>query len=155
MNIKQFNIRVYGILMNNKNQVLVTDELIQGNRITKFPGGGLEFGEGTIDCLKREFMEEAKTNIEVIEHFYTTDFFQPSAFHTDHQIISIYYIVKPISTIEIPVKDEEIDFQGKDKFEQHFRWLALNSISEANFTLPIDKTVGGMLEEKFKNKKQN
>ena len=50
-----FNLRVYGILINEQNQLLVSDEYIRGMKITKFPGGGLEFGEGTRDCLKREF----------------------------------------------------------------------------------------------------
>ena len=40
-----FTIRVYGILL-HKGCVLVCDELIKGRHITKFPGGGLEFGEG-------------------------------------------------------------------------------------------------------------
>ena len=80
-----FTIRVYGILMNDKNQVLVSDEYIRGNYYTKFPGGGLEFGEGTRDCLKREFMEEMGLKVEVGEHLYTTDFFQMSAFRPDHR----------------------------------------------------------------------
>jgi hypothetical protein len=48
-----FTIRVYGLLIHN-GFMLVSDELIRGHRITKFPGGGLEFGEGTKDCLIRE-----------------------------------------------------------------------------------------------------
>ena len=55
-----FNIRVYGILMTDNKEVLVSDEIIRGNYYTKFCGGGLEIGEGTIDCLKREFLEESK-----------------------------------------------------------------------------------------------
>ena len=49
-----FNIRVYGILINDKKQVLVSDEFIRGSYYTKFPGGGLEYGEGLIEALKRE-----------------------------------------------------------------------------------------------------
>jgi 8-oxo-dGTP pyrophosphatase MutT (NUDIX family) len=75
-----FNVRVYGILLGENGQVLVTDELIRGAYITKFPGGGLEFGEGTRDCLKREFKEEMDLDVEVGDHLYTTDFFQMSAF---------------------------------------------------------------------------
>src|SRR5215203_25897 len=63
-----FNIRVYGILINEKKQVLVSDEFIRGSYYTKFPGGGLEFGEGTRDCLQREFMEEMNLKVEVGEH---------------------------------------------------------------------------------------
>jgi len=135
MIINKFNIRVYGILINEQNQVLVSDELIKGNHITKFPGGGLEFGEGTMDCLKREFIEETNNEIDVVTHFYTTDFFQQSAYNPSHQIISIYYIVKPKLRFNTPIALEE----------QSFRWIELNSISENDFTLPIDKIVGKLL----------
>lgn len=149
MSIKQFNIRVYGILINEKNQVLVTDELVKGMQITKLPGGGLEFGEGMIDCLKREFMEETNMQVEVTEHFYTTDFFQQSAFHKDHQIISVYYKVRPVSKFEILVKEKIFDFTQQVDFEQLFRWLPLKGISGDDFTLPIDKIVGDMLAKKM------
>jgi ADP-ribose pyrophosphatase len=89
--MQRFNIRVYGILVNDQQQVLLSDEFIRGKYYTKFPGGGLEFGEGTRDCLAREFLEEMNLRVEVGEHIYTTDHFQLSAFHPDHQIVSIYY----------------------------------------------------------------
>lgn len=72
----KFIIRVYGILINENKEVLLSDEYYKGVKITKFPGGGLNYGEGTIDCLKREALEEFGQPIEVIEHFYTTDFFK-------------------------------------------------------------------------------
>ena len=72
-----FNVRVYGVLITEENAVLVADELVCDMRITKFPGGGLEYGEGTRDCLKREFREELSLQVEILEHIYTTDYFQP------------------------------------------------------------------------------
>ena len=135
MHTNKFNIRVYGILINEAQQVLVCDELIRGIKITKFPGGGLEFGEGTIDCIKREFMEETNNVIEVVKHFYTTDYFQPSAFNPNHQIISIYYIVKATNNFVIEKTAEIIEF----------RWLDLKIITSKDFTLPIDKTVAELL----------
>ncbi len=147
MQIKKFNIRVYGILINEKKQVLVSDELIKGHRITKFPGGGLEFGEGTIECIKREFIEETSNEIEIVEHFYTTDYFQLSAYNSEHQIISIYYLVKPVSTFNITSTEKVFDFEGGKQHEQTFRWIDLKTISENDFTLPIDKKVGEMLKD--------
>ena len=97
-----FNLRVYGILLGSNMEVLVSDEFIRGNKYTKFPGGGLEFGEGTRDCLKREFMEEMNLEVRVTEHLYTTDFFQMSAFNPEDQIISIYYRVKALGEIRVP-----------------------------------------------------
>src|SRR6266498_1096170 len=96
-----FNIRVYGLLINDKKQVLVSDEYIRGGYYTKFPGGGLELGEGTRDCLKREFKEEMNLDVEIGEHLYTTDFYQASAFNPAYQIISIYYFAKALEEIKV------------------------------------------------------
>ena len=105
-----FNIRVYGILVNEQKQVLVADEYIRGGYYTKFPGGGLEFGEGTRDCLKREFIEEMNLSVSVDDHIYTTDYFQMSAFNPAHQIISIYYYVTALEPITAPLRTKPFDF---------------------------------------------
>lgn len=147
MQISRFNIRVYGLLINNLNQVLVSDENIKGHYITKFPGGGLEFGEGIIDCLKREFREETNNEIEVIKHFYTTDFFQQSAYNPSHQIISIYYIVKPGNNFNLITTSTPFNFNESIDEAQAFRWISINELSEEQFSLPIDKLVSSLLKE--------
>ena len=152
----RFNIRVYGILINDQKQVLVSDEMIRGNYYTKFPGGGLEYGEGTRDCLKREFIEELGLAIEVGEHLYTTDYFQDSAFHPGQQIISIYYLVKPLEEIKARLSDIPFDFDEEqmalyrlnDETET-FRFIPWNELEEDTVTLPIDKLVVKMIKEKF------
>ncbi len=149
MDINKFNIRVYGILINENNQILVTDELIKGQGITKFPGGGLEFGEGTIECVKREFVEETGNEIEVVSHFYTTDYFQASAYNAKQQILSIYYLVKPVSTFQVKSTEKIFDFGPNQRYVQTFRWMDMKLISESSFTLPIDILVGKMLVEYY------
>lgn len=150
MAVKHFNVRVYGILILN-NKVLVCDELIKGHPITKFPGGGLEHGEGTINCLKREFMEETGQEVEVTEHFYTTDFFQRSAYNSQHQIISIYYLVKPVDKFIVKSTENVFDFGSNTEYIQTFRWMDIKAISGKDFTLPIDKVVGDLIAKKFKS----
>ena len=140
--MKHINVRVYGILIQDSN-VLVSDEYIKGNNITKFPGGGLEYGEGTTECLIREFKEELNLSIEVISHFYTTDFFVNSAFSNQSQIISIYYLVKPISEFDFTISEKEFDFEKKEG-AQSMRWISLNHISENDFTFIIDKHVADL-----------
>jgi 8-oxo-dGTP diphosphatase len=151
-----FNIRVYGILIKKNKQVLVSDEFIRGMQITKFPGGGLEFGEGTRDCLKREFMEEMNLNVEVGDHIYTTDFFQMSAFNKEHQIISIYYFAKALEEIKVPLREKAFDFdeqQLKMYAEmgetETFRFVDWHNFSEATVHLPIDKIIASLLKEKY------
>ena len=149
-----FNLRVYGILLGENNQVLVSDEFIRGSYYTKFPGGGLEFGEGTRDCLKREFMEEMNLNVQVGEHIYTTDYFQMSAFNPEHQIISIYYFAQALEPITAPLRHKPFDFDEqqlavyKEKGEtETFRFINWDDFSEESVTLPIDKVVAKMLKE--------
>jgi ADP-ribose pyrophosphatase YjhB (NUDIX family) len=149
-----FNIRVYGILINGEKQVLVSDEFIRGSYYSKFPGGGLELGEGTRECLKREFKEEMNLNVEVCEHIYTTDFFQISAFNPSHQIISIYYFVKALEEIQVPLRLKEFDFDEdqlmiyeKENEIETFRFIDWDSFSADSVTLPIDKIVAGIVKD--------
>jgi 8-oxo-dGTP diphosphatase len=141
-----FNVRVYGLLINNQNEVLVSDEQEYGMRFTKFPGGGLEYGEGLADGLKREFMEECNAEIAVLSHFYTTDFFVKSAFN-DSQIISVYYLVKNVNELDLSIKTKVFDFDGEGEVLQAFRWLKLDTLSADDFTFPIDKYVAKLLIE--------
>ena len=148
-----FNLRVYGILTNERRQVLVSDEFIRGSYYTKFPGGGLEFGEGTRDCLKREFMEEMNLEVKVTDHIYTTDFFQMSAFTPDQQIISVYYFVEPLEAIGVPLRSRPFDFDERQMniYKQTgetetFRFVDWGDFSEQSVTLPIDKVVAEIVK---------
>ncbi|MBE0639302.1 MAG: NUDIX domain-containing protein [Bacteroidales bacterium] len=151
--IKSINLRVYGIVINEKHQLLVTDEFRLGLRMTKLPGGGLNPGEGTIDCLKREFMEELGQEIIGIDHFYTTDYFQvTSLLKEPQQLISIYYLVKILSWHQIETKEKPFDFEDVDG-AQSFRWVDLESFQTVELTFPIDRKVLKMLKEKnFSNR---
>ena len=148
-------VRVYGILMNEKKQVLVSDEYIRGEYYTKFPGGGLEIGEGTRDCLKREFMEEMNLKVSIGDHLYTTDFFQISAFNNAHQILSIYYEAIALEPIRVPLKSKEFDFDEqqlqvyeKTRQIESFRLVDWEHFSSQQLTLPIDKIVADLVKEK-------
>lgn len=149
-----FNVRVYGILLDEEKRLLVSDEFIRGNYITKLPGGGLEIGEGTRDGLAREFMEEANIVVNVGDHFYTTDFFQISAFNNKDQIISIYYLVHTEDTSLINTKEKAFDFlpeevADKNGTAEHLRWIPFHEINEDAMTLPIDKVAVKMLVDLF------
>lgn len=146
------NVRVYGILLGDQEQVLVSDEFIRGGYYTKFPGGGLEFGEGTRDCLRREFKEEMDLAVQVTDHLYTTDFFQLSAFNPEQQIISIYYFVRALEPIRVPLRTKPFDFDEQQlkiyeerRETETFRFIDRADFSEESVTLPIDKVVARLL----------
>ncbi len=151
-----FNVRVYGLLFDEQKRLLVSDEFIRGNYFTKLPGGGLEFGEGTRDCLKREFMEETGLTVEVTDHIYTTDFFQISAFNNKDQIISIYYLVKAKESIQLETKTTHFDFAPHQIADPNgesevFRWIEWDKLSEEDMSLPIDKVVIKLVKDQISN----
>ena len=149
-----FNVRVYGLLLDAQNRLLVSDEYIRGEFFTKLPGGGLEFGEGTRDGLVREFMEETGITVTVGAHLYTTDFFQISAFNKKDQIISIYYMVSSTECAKIKTSKKNFDFSSeqiadkKGTFES-FRWVNFESLNEDSMSLPIDKVAIQILKQSF------
>ena len=146
--IKHFTIRVYAIIMNKRNEVLLSDEYLMDMKMTKFPGGGLKFGEGTIDCIRREALEEFGQEIEIISHYYTTDFFQRSLFFKDHQLISIYYIARFTREPQFTVSVKPFDFEDING-SQSFRWLPIRNICAEIMTFPVDKKVAEMINSDF------
>ena len=146
---KQFTIRVYAIIINKKNEVLLSDEFVLNRKITKFPGGGLEFGEGTIDCLKRELVEETGQEIEVLEHIYTTDFFQRALHNPNIQVVSIYYLARFKDNIRFKISVKSFDFKELIEGKQSFRWKQIKDLQKNDLSLPIDKKVLEIIKSKY------
>lgn len=144
--IRHFNIRVYGLVINDNNEVLLADEYLLDQKMTKFPGGGMKFGEGPADCIKREAREEFGQDIEIVDHFYTTDFYQKSFFHKDHQIISIYYIIRFKDKIRFRISTIPFDFKELKNGNCSFRWIKIKDLSDDILTLPIDRHVATLLK---------
>lgn len=143
-----FNVRVYGLLINQNNEVLVSDEEEYGFRFSKFPGGGLELGEGLIDGLKREFVEECEAEIDILSHFYTTDFYEKSSFN-DSQVISVYYMVREKAPLKLAFKTKIYDFDGEGEILQAFRWVKIQDLAIDEITFKTDKTVAQLLKDQY------
>jgi len=135
--MKAFNLRVYALIVNEKNEILLSDEYRFGKFFTKFPGGGVEFGEGILDALHRELEEEMNLKINEATPFYFNDFHQESAFQSNHQIVSFYYLVK-CDLREISTQSYEIPFTSEGEKQ---RWHELKSLDMDHLTFPIDQVV--------------
>lgn len=150
MNIEMFNLRVYGLLINQNQEVLLTDEFRLGMNMTKFPGGGMNYGESTIDCLKRECLEELGQEVDVIRHFYTTDFFQPSLLlNSNRQLLSIYYLIKTIQEPRFVFVDKPFLFTQNVDGPQCFRFRKISELSTDELTFPVDKKVVQLLKDEY------
>lgn len=145
--IEKFNIRVYALIVNQKKEILLADEDRFEMKMTKFPGGGLKPGEGTIDCLKREAKEEFGQEIEIIDHFYTTDFFQKALFFENQQLISIYYLARFKEKEQFRISSEPFDFDSNKSENLSFRYALINDLTENDLSFPIDRHVLRLLKE--------
>ncbi len=111
---------------------------------SKFPGGGLEFGEGPEECVIREFMEETGLQVNIIRHFYTTGFFQRSAFKATDQLVSIYYEVgtdTAMTELDLSLRD----FGPEEQIQ--LEWVPVDQLDKGQLTFPIDQLMVDMLKQ--------
>lgn len=114
-------------------------EKYAGTQICKLPGGGLEFGEGTIECLHREFHEELNLKIEILDHHYTQENFIESRIKDNKQILNIYYTVKILN-----LDDLHVQIPGLEKLE----WIDIDSANNP-FVLQADIVAFEKLKKKL------
>lgn len=136
-NFKGFNIRVYALCIVN-NELLTLKEPFAGNMVVKLPGGGLEFGEGTADCLRREFKEELNLEITVGDAFYIQEDFVPSLAKDGKQLLTLYFFATITNLNSLETIDKNI---------QEVNWIPLTANNP--FTLPVDKIVFNKLQSKL------
>jgi len=110
-----FNVRVYFLLWDaDRKRLLFSREKIGDTMYLKFPGGGLERGEGTRDCAIREGMEELGVDIIPLELLGITENFVPSLFKNGEQILAVYYLAAcndytAITAASSPVNDDHYE----------------------------------------------
>lgn len=134
-----FSVRVYGVCL-EEDKVLCLQENFEGKSYCKLPGGGLEFGEGVIECLKREFLEELNVQIEIIGHLYTQEDFVESFLKNGKQLLFIYYIVRIINLADLNIGDKNIT---------GVTWRRIDGINP--FGLPLDNIAFNKYLEIWKN----
>lgn len=133
----KITIRVYGVLLSEGN-VLISRENYKGVDMFKFPGGGMEEGEGSIATLIREWAEELDVDVKPEGHLYTTDFHTVSTFDPSIQVLSIYYRV---SLREEDIKNLPLDPRGTipENKKESFQWYPLEQLSVDDFTFETEK----------------
>lgn len=137
--LDSFNIRVYGLLI-HQGALMILKEPYAGEILYKFPGGGLEFGEGTLACLERELIEELNLQLTEAIHFYTQEEFIRSKFRSNEQLLTLYYRIKVEDITVIRDVEESI---------LEIMWVPLDELNIDHVNLPIDRHVVQLLLQRL------
>jgi mutator protein MutT len=135
---QEYTVRVYGILVNEQKEVLLSREKIGDFAFLKFPGGGLDAGEGIAEALVREFGEETGLTITGKELLYVSDFYAESKFLPGKAVIAVYYIVKIRRDAIGDFHPKEKDFSREHSME--LQWMKVNDVKPEDFTFESDRS---------------
>ena len=142
----RFNLRVYALIINEFEEILISDECRFGQFFSKFPGGGVENNEGIKEALFRELREELKLEISEATFFYFNEFHQASAFDNSN-LLAFYYLIN-IQKKQLELSSAQYSIPFEEEVEKQ-RWIALRNLHVSDLTFPIDRIVLEKLQKEF------
>ena len=125
--------RVYGILINDRQEVLISDEFIEKN-------------EGIIDALKREFQEELNTSILSYDFLFFNDYFQQSSFDSEVQVTCFYYIVSCTEIDKLGLTQYDLPLTKDGEYQ---KWISLATLKDSDLSFPVDQHALKCLKKKL------
>lgn len=109
--------------------------------VMKFPGGGLEWGEGTTACLRREALEELGQPVEVERLVHVSQRAHISSFDPNQQVIAVHYAARLEG--EVGFEDDGVldDVFGKrvPMMHQRLGWRDVHSLETREFQFASDR----------------
>jgi ADP-ribose pyrophosphatase YjhB (NUDIX family) len=141
----RFNVRVYMIVTRNNSSggqdVLISYERLPLGGVMKFPGGGLEWGEGTTACLRREALEELGQPVNVERLVHVSRRAHISSFDSNQQVLAVHYAARLTGEVMFEDDGEMEDVYGKNVPMMHQRlgWRDVESIEPAQFRFASDR----------------
>lgn len=122
-----FSYRVAGIIIHNGKILLQKPE----NDDYAIPGGHVAIGETTEECLKREFLEEINSPIDIKRLYAVGEIFFPWGKKPCHQI-SLYYLAEISDETSIPMDGvfKGIDEIQNKKYNMEFCWVPLDKLKD-------------------------
>jgi 8-oxo-dGTP diphosphatase len=130
----KFNARCYVLIRSKQNRILVMQERWQGVDLNKFPGGGLELGEGLLECIHREIAEEFLSSEKLAySHFFTPTEYFASRFKPQEQLLLNYF------TNSTEADEQQWSLIPNDANLLGMQWLELKAENAQWFTLQSDR----------------
>lgn len=136
----KFNARCYAVIRSSQDRVLVMMERWKGVDLNKFPGGGLELGEGLLECIYREIDEEFERNEHLnYKHLHTPTGCFSSRFKPQEQLLLNYFTnrenAEETNWELIPNDPNLLGIKWLELKAENAEWLTLESDKEAFLAL--------------------
>lgn len=128
---QRFTFRVAGVCLLDGHVLLQTSETID---FWILPGGRCEFGETTIDSLRREMREELEADVDIVRLIWTIEnFFERDGIHV-HELSLCYEMTLPEDSPLAPVGAEFTTIDAGTSIS--FKWFPLGELSSLHL-LPV------------------
>jgi 8-oxo-dGTP pyrophosphatase MutT (NUDIX family) len=88
----RFRVGAYGLLV-EEGRILITKTRTRTGVLHNFPGGALELGEGALEALQREFLEETGLRVRPRALAHASEAFYRSRDYPENQLVKLYWLV--------------------------------------------------------------
>jgi 8-oxo-dGTP pyrophosphatase MutT (NUDIX family) len=88
----RFRVGAYGLLI-EEGRILITRTKTRTGILQNFPGGALELGEGALEALRREFLEETGLRVRPGALAHASESFFRSRDYPENQLVKLYWLV--------------------------------------------------------------
>ena len=148
---KRIRIRVGGLLLNRKGELLLVYHKKKGRSYWLFPGGGVEYGEGIEKALKREFKEELSLRVKKVHNLvFAHDTVYPGK---KRHILNLYFRVSVENTRKVKLNPDSVlkgsEFVTIEKFRKFLFYPDVKNVIIKSWKLRFVNTLG-YIETKWK-----
>jgi ADP-ribose pyrophosphatase YjhB (NUDIX family) len=135
---KQVTVRVSGILINDKQELLLVKHRKNNREYYVLPGGHLDFGETLEECIVRELKEEVLLETECKKIIAISQSIAPDG---SRHIIN-FYVLLSASNYECKLSEAEEIVVGAE-------YISLSKLSETPFYPDIREFILNSVQEKW------
>jgi len=118
----RFRVGAYGLLV-EEGRVLITKTRTRTGILHNFPGGALELGEGALEALQREFLEETGLRVRPGALAHASESFFRSKDYPENQLVKLYWLVTR--------EGGDLRSEGNGDDVAGVFWAPLDSLEEA------------------------
>lgn len=136
----RFNVRAYMVVVQD-GRVLVSYERLPMGGVMKFPGGGVEWGEGPVAAIRREALEELGQSVTVNALLHVSRKAHISSFDDNQQVLAIHHLTQLDGPVRFEDEGtlEDVFGKGVPMMDQKLGWREVDTLQPQDFHFASDR----------------